>query len=90
MKKIASLIAASLLLAGVASAAPLSDQGTSTSDSNGTQAGQTGKPSANEKAMPKAGTTGSGVNSNMGTPAKDSMQKDKSPASQGAGSKQEK
>jgi hypothetical protein len=88
MQKIATLVAAGLLFSGAAFAAPLSDQGTSTSDSTGTQAGQSGNTSTNAKMKPSTGTTGSGMNSP--SPAKDTMQKDKSPASQNSGIKQEK
>jgi len=97
MKKLAILVAAGLLFTGTAFAAPLSDEGTSTSTSSGMQGGQPGKANANEKTKSKMGTTGSGMNNmsgstmgNSGAPAKDSMEKGKSPASPNAGIKQEK
>jgi len=83
-----------LLFAGAASAAPLSDQGTSTSNSTGTQGDQA---RTNEKAT--TGTTGMGASGSsmngMSAPAKngmqkDNMQKNESPASQNSGIKQEK
>jgi hypothetical protein len=96
MTKLVIIIAAGLLFAGAASAAPLTDHGTSTSDSTGTQVDQTQRTNANEKATTGAGAGGS-MNGMSGTraPAKngmqnDSMQKNKSPASPNAGVKQEK
>jgi hypothetical protein len=89
MKKLTLIVATGLLIGGTAFAAPLTDQGTSTSTSTGTQADQVGKANTNAKAKSKMGTTGSGMN-NAPSPAKDTMQKNKSPASQGSGIKQEK
>ena len=85
MTKLAILVAVGLLFTGPAFAQ--TTQGTNKSNST-MQSGQTGKADVNEKAKPGMGTTGSGTNST--TPAKESMQKDKSPASQGSGIKQEK
>ena len=89
MKNLTLMVAAGLLFAGSAFAAPLTDQGSSTSTSTGTQADQAGKPNTNAKAKSNMGTTGSGM-SNTPSPTKDTMEKDKSPASQGSGIKQEK
>ena len=50
MNKRTLVIAAGLLFAGSAFAAPLTDQGSSTSTSTGTQADQAGKPNTNAKA----------------------------------------
>jgi len=88
MKNLTLMVAAGLLFAGSAFAAPLTDQGSSTSASTGTQADQVGKPN-NAKAKSNMATTGSGM-SNTPSPTKDTMEKDKSPASQGSGIKQEK
>ena len=86
MKKLALLAALGLLFTGTAFAAPLSDQGNSTSDSKTMQSGQPGKANAAEKE--KMGTSGSGMNSPK--PTQETGQKDKTPASGGAGIKQEK
>jgi hypothetical protein len=86
MKKLTILIVG-LVFTGTAFAAPLSDQGSSTSDSKAAPSAQTERAKANEKS--KMGTTGSGM-SNSASPVHESVQKNKSPASQGSGIKQEK